>query len=127
MKELIGHRTLLPAFERWATKSAFHDGDYHATYGEHGERALRLADAMHHELGIQRGDRFAVMSCNSHQYLELFHAGRSAAGNSARRLPDRPQGIPERSFGSCVWRVQSQRRLKVSRAIRVRCTTTVSA
>jgi len=41
---------------------------------------LRLADAMHTELGLNRGDRFAVMSCNSHQYLELYHAGFLGAG-----------------------------------------------
>jgi long-chain acyl-CoA synthetase len=80
MKELIAHRTLLPAFNRFATKVAFHDGDYHGTYGEHGDRVLRLADAMHSELGLNRGDRFAVMSCNSHEYLELYHAGFLGAG-----------------------------------------------
>jgi long-chain acyl-CoA synthetase len=80
MKELIAHRTLLPAFERFATKVAFDDADYHGTFAQHGDRVLRLADAMHHELGLRRGDRFAVMSCNSHQYLELYHAGFLGAG-----------------------------------------------
>ena len=30
---------------------------------------------MRNQLGLQPTDRFAVMSCNSHEYLELFHAG----------------------------------------------------
>ena len=80
MKELVFHRSFLPAMERWGTKVGFHDGDYHATFAEHGDRVLRLADAMRNELGISRGDRFAVMSANSHQYLELYHAGFLGAG-----------------------------------------------
>lgn len=75
MKELVFHRTFLPAIDRWAAKVGFHDGEYHATFAQHGERVLRLADAMHTTLGLERGDRFAVMSANSHQYLELYHAG----------------------------------------------------
>jgi acyl-CoA synthetase (AMP-forming)/AMP-acid ligase II len=66
--------------DRWATKTGFHDGDHHATFAEHGDRVLRLADAMCTELGLHRGDRFAVMSANSHQYLELYHAGFLGAG-----------------------------------------------
>jgi acyl-CoA synthetase (AMP-forming)/AMP-acid ligase II len=80
VKELIFHRSFLPAVDRWATKTSFHDGDYHATFAEHGDRVLRLADAMHTELGLERGDRFAVMSANSHQFLELYHAGFLGAG-----------------------------------------------
>src|SRR6478609_6831591 len=80
MKELIFHRHLLPAVERYADKVAFHDGDYHGTYAQHADRVLRLADGMRHELGLEPGDRFAVMSCNSHQYLELYHAGLLGAG-----------------------------------------------
>ena len=75
MKELDFHRSFLPAVDRWADKVAIHDGDYHATFGQHGDRVLRLADALHAELGLERGDRFAVMSANSHQFLELYHAG----------------------------------------------------
>jgi long-chain acyl-CoA synthetase len=79
-RELIGAQTLLPAFDRWATKVGFHDGDHHATFAEHGTRVLRLADAMQRELGITRSDRFAVLSANSHQYLELYHAAFLGAG-----------------------------------------------
>jgi long-chain acyl-CoA synthetase len=80
MKELVFHRSFLPAMDRWSTRVGFHDGEYHGTYATHGERVLRLADAMRTELGLERGDRFAVMSANSHQYLELYHAGFLGAG-----------------------------------------------
>ena len=48
MKELVFHRQFLPAIERWPDKVGFHDGDYHATFEQHGDRVLRLADAMRH-------------------------------------------------------------------------------
>jgi long-chain acyl-CoA synthetase len=80
MKELVFHRSFLPAMDRWGSKIGFHDGDYHATFAQHRDRVLRLVDAMQTELGIGRGDRFAVMSTNSHQYLELYHAGFLGAG-----------------------------------------------
>ncbi len=80
MKELIGGQLLLPAWERWATTVGVHDGDYHGDYARHSERVLRLADAMHHELRLAKGDPFAVLSVNSHQYLELFHAAFLGAG-----------------------------------------------
>jgi acyl-CoA synthetase (AMP-forming)/AMP-acid ligase II len=74
VKELVFHRSFVPAMERWDTKVGFHDGDYHGTYATHGERVLRLAHALRHEVGVRPGDRVAVMSANSHQYLELYHA-----------------------------------------------------
>ncbi|HQZ32778.1 MAG TPA: AMP-binding protein [Ilumatobacteraceae bacterium] len=74
MKELVYHRQFFPMLERWPNKVGFHDGDYHGTFAQHGDRVLRLADAMRTELGMKPGDRFAVMSCNSHEYLELYHA-----------------------------------------------------
>jgi long-chain acyl-CoA synthetase len=80
MKELVYHRLLLSALERYATKVGFHDGAYHGTFDQHGDRVLRLADSMHRHLGLQRGDRFAIMACNSHEYLELYHAGYLGAG-----------------------------------------------
>ena len=74
MKELVYPRVLLPAVENNADKVAFFDGDYDNTMSGHGERVLRLADALHHQLGLEPGDRFAVMALNSHQFLELYHA-----------------------------------------------------
>ena len=80
MKELVYHRTFFPAIERFAGKVGFHDGDYHGTFEEHGDRVLRLCQAMAAELGVKRSDRVAVMAANSHQYLELYHAGFLGAG-----------------------------------------------
>ena len=74
MKELVYHRLFYPMLDRYADKVGFHDGDYHGTFGQHGDRVQRLAHALRHQYGVEPGDRFAVMSCNSHQYLELFHA-----------------------------------------------------
>lgn len=80
MKELVYSRVLLPAFEHHADKVAFYDGGYENTMAGHGDRVLRLADAMRHELGLERDDRFAVMALNSHEFLELYHAGFLGAG-----------------------------------------------
>jgi long-chain acyl-CoA synthetase len=80
MQELIGSRVLLPAFERFADVMAVHDGEYHATMSRHATRVLRLANAMRTELGLGRSDRFAVMSANSHAFLELYHAAFLGAG-----------------------------------------------
>ncbi len=71
---------MLPALERWPDKVAFHDGDHHSTFQEHGDRVLRLADGMRRQLDIRPDDRFAVMSCNGVRHLELFHAGFLGAG-----------------------------------------------
>ncbi len=80
MKELVYHRLFVPALTRHADKVGIKDGAYRGTFAQHGERVMRLANAMQHQLGMQRGERFAVMSCNSHQYLELYHAGFLGAG-----------------------------------------------
>jgi long-chain acyl-CoA synthetase len=74
MKELIGSRLLSPAWERWPAKPAVHDADYHADYGRHADRVFRLTDALRRQLGLERGDTFAVLGANSHQFLELYHA-----------------------------------------------------
>ena len=80
MKELVYPRLLLPAIERWEDKVAFRDSGYAGTYGVHGDRVLRLADAMRTELGLSPTDRFAVMAANGHEFLELYHAGFLGAG-----------------------------------------------
>src|ERR1039458_10324011 len=80
MKELVGGQILLPAWERFASTVAFHDADYHADYARHADRVLRLTDAMSTELGLTKGDPFAVLAVNSHQYLELYHAAFLGAG-----------------------------------------------
>jgi long-chain acyl-CoA synthetase len=80
MQELVYHRLLLPALDRFADKEGFVDGDYVGTYADHGDRVFRLSHAMRHQLGVGRSDRFAVMAANSHQYLELYHAAFLGAG-----------------------------------------------
>jgi acyl-CoA synthetase (AMP-forming)/AMP-acid ligase II len=80
MKELVYSRVFLPALERDADKVAFFDGAYQNTMAGHGDRVLRLADAMRHELGLGPDDRFAVMALNSHEFLELYHAAFLGAG-----------------------------------------------
>ncbi|HEY5077143.1 MAG TPA: long-chain-fatty-acid--CoA ligase [Acidimicrobiia bacterium] len=79
MKELVYHRLLLPTVERNADRPGFIDGEYHATFGEHLERVMRLAGALR-GLGVGRGDRFAVMALNGHQFIECYHAAFLGAG-----------------------------------------------
>ena len=76
MKELVWHRQLLPAVDRYAARPAVTDTGTGTTttYGEHGARVMRLASALRKELGVEPGDRVAVMSLNSAPFLELYHA-----------------------------------------------------
>lgn len=80
MKELVYHRLLLPAIDTYAGKVGFVDNGYQGTFADHGDRVLRLCHALRHQLGVDPGDRFAVMATNSHQYLELYHAAFLGAG-----------------------------------------------
>jgi long-chain acyl-CoA synthetase len=80
VKDLVYHRMLLPAAEKYADKAATIDGAFSATFAEHVERTLRLAGGLGPELGVSRSDRFAVMALNSHHYLELYHAAFLGAG-----------------------------------------------
>jgi long-chain acyl-CoA synthetase len=80
VKELVYHRQLIPALERFGDRVGFHDGDYHGTWAQHGDRVLRLANALDSELGVEKGDRVAVLAMNSHLYLELYHACYLGAG-----------------------------------------------
>jgi long-chain acyl-CoA synthetase len=82
MKELVFHRLFVPAIERWSSRPGFHDGEYHATFGDHADRVLRLTDSMCRQLGLGTGTPFAVMACNSHEYLELYHAAFLGAGTA---------------------------------------------
>jgi long-chain acyl-CoA synthetase len=79
MKELVYHRHLLPAAERYADKVAVLDGTYSATYAQHLDRVGRVSSALA-DLGVKRSDRFAVMALNSHRFLELYHAAFLGAG-----------------------------------------------
>jgi len=80
VKELIYHRLLLPAVENFSDKVAVIDPHYQGTLGDHGDRVLRLCHALRHQLGVEPGDRFAVMATNGHEYLELYHAAFLGAG-----------------------------------------------
>jgi long-chain acyl-CoA synthetase len=80
MKELVYNRMLLPAVERYGSNVCTIGDDVQFTYGEHLDRTLRLASALRTELGVEPGDRVAVMATNSHEYLELYHACFLGAG-----------------------------------------------
>lgn len=81
MKELVWHRQLLPAVDRYAGRPFLTDTGAPAgrpattTYAEHGARVLRLAHALRHELGVEPGDRVAVICLNGAAFEELYHAG----------------------------------------------------
>src|SRR5262249_20685684 len=51
-----------------------------ASFAEYGDRVLRLANALDAQLGVKRGDRVAIMSTNSHQFLEVYQACYLGAG-----------------------------------------------
>jgi long-chain acyl-CoA synthetase len=75
MKELVYHRLLLPAVERnvdrpCATNAAT---GVCTTYAQHLDRVSRLIGGLE-SLGLGRTDRFAVLTLNSPEYLELYHA-----------------------------------------------------
>ncbi len=73
MKELTFHQWYLPWVERWPNRLGYADvGAGASTYGEHTERLFRLASAAK-ELGVQPGDRLAVIAANSRAYMELYH------------------------------------------------------
>ena len=80
-KELIFHRLLLPSAKSNADRPCTTDaatGVTH-TYREHFDEVARAVGGLR-ELGIGRGDRFAVMMANSPEYLVLFHAALLGGG-----------------------------------------------
>jgi acyl-CoA synthetase (AMP-forming)/AMP-acid ligase II len=80
MKEFAYHRLLLPTAERMGDKIGVIDGDHRATYPDHVDRVFRLSQVLRKDLGVSRGDPFAVMALNSHRFLELYHASFLGAG-----------------------------------------------
>ncbi len=44
------------------------------SYGELDERVRRLANAMIGELGLEKGDRVAILSKNCIEYMEIYYA-----------------------------------------------------
>ena len=73
-RHLTFHRLWLPAMRSAAGQDAVRCGDRNHTYAEHVERTCRIANALGSELGLGRGDRYAVLALNSIEYLELYHA-----------------------------------------------------
>ncbi len=56
---------------------------------------MRADACLGHELGIERGDRFAVLAMNGHEFIELYHAALFGAGvinpsTSASARPSSP-------------------------------------
>lgn len=80
MKELIFHRSFVPAINRFQDQLAVVDGAHRASFREHGDHVFRLCDALKRQLGLARADRFAVMAKNSHAFLALYHAAYLGAG-----------------------------------------------
>jgi long-chain acyl-CoA synthetase len=80
-KELIFHRLLLPSAKRNADRPCTTDAATGAThtYAEHFDE-VALAIGGLRQLGVGRGDRFAVMMANSPEYLALFHAALLGGG-----------------------------------------------
>ena len=80
-KELIFHRLLLPSAKRNADRPCTTNAatGVTRTYREHFEDVARAIGGLR-ELGVERGDRFALMMVNSPEYLVLFHAALLGGG-----------------------------------------------
>ena len=75
MKELIFQNPFMRAVEGHPENVIVKYGDYSATYSQHFERVCRLSGVLRNELGIEKSDRFGILSNNNNQSLELWHAG----------------------------------------------------
>ncbi|HAN34158.1 MAG: AMP-binding protein [Ilumatobacteraceae bacterium] len=75
MKELIYHRLLLPAVAANADRPCATNAGtgVGTTFAEHLHNVSTTIGGLQ-SLGVGRGDRFAVMTLNSVEYLELYHA-----------------------------------------------------
>ncbi|MFT5487886.1 MAG: long-chain acyl-CoA synthetase [Paracoccaceae bacterium] len=66
-------RILSRAVEFFPDRPALIDGDVRLTYRELGARVNRLANALL-ALGLERGDRVAILDWNSYRYAETYYA-----------------------------------------------------
>ncbi|MPZ24650.1 MAG: AMP-binding protein [Dehalococcoidia bacterium] len=66
------------AVKLYGPKEAVVDGDERFTYAQYGARSYQLAHGLA-KLGVGKGDRVAILSPNSHHFLEAFY-GVSALG-----------------------------------------------
>jgi long-chain acyl-CoA synthetase len=75
VKELIYHRLLLPAVQRNASRVCTTNAGTGVSYTfeQHFDRVRRLIGGLR-SLGVGRGDRFAIMTLNSPEYVEMYHA-----------------------------------------------------
>ncbi len=60
------------AVDLYGPKEAVVDGDERFTYAQFGARVNQLAHALR-DLGVEKGDRVAILSPNSHHFLEAFY------------------------------------------------------
>src|SRR5215218_3959131 len=60
------------AVHLYPDRDAIVSGDLRFTYRQFDERVNRLANALL-DMGVQKGDRVALLSPNSHQFLECFY------------------------------------------------------
>jgi long-chain acyl-CoA synthetase len=83
LKELVFHRSLLPALARTPDRVGFVDAGSGATTtnGEHLARVARLCGALSGELGLTPDKRFAVLAMNSVPFIELWHAAMFGAAS----------------------------------------------
>ncbi|MCC6365595.1 MAG: long-chain-fatty-acid--CoA ligase [Bryobacterales bacterium] len=72
-------RFLYRAMDLFARKVGIVSGTRTFTYGEFGERALKLASALARG-GVAKGDRVALLSFNNHQLLESYYGVPLAGG-----------------------------------------------
>ncbi len=73
MTELLLGHTLLQALRRYPHKVATLCGPTRHSYEQFYERVCRLANGLA-DLGLQPGERIAVLMLNCHRFLELYYA-----------------------------------------------------
>ena len=66
-------RILERAVRFFPDREALVDGDVRLTYRQLGDRVARLANGLK-ALGLQSGDRVAILDWNSHRYAEAYYA-----------------------------------------------------
>src|SRR2546428_7442600 len=64
---------LYRAYKLFANHVSMINGDVRLTYAETWSRCCRLAEILT-RLGVQSGERVAILALNSHQYLEVYLA-----------------------------------------------------
>ena len=79
MQELIFGRSLYPAARWRADAVALREDGFTSTFAEHISRVERAARSITSLVGNSQ-ERFAVLSLNSHEYVELWHAAMLGGG-----------------------------------------------